>query len=89
MHSGMRPTPKLLRQVDGDGRMRPFLYTPGRGFQDLRLPTDPQGSSLLNAMNDRGRTVGELSDEGGVNVPYRPFHLAGRSEAPQHVARSM
>jgi probable HAF family extracellular repeat protein len=75
-----------FRQVNADGLMRAFLYTPEMGFQDLGLPTNPQGSSFVNAMNDRRRIVGQLSDDGGLNVPYRTFIWQADPRPPQNHA---
>jgi probable HAF family extracellular repeat protein len=62
-----------FRLPTGGPYERGFLYTSKAGFQDLGLPAAPGGVSFVNAMNERGTIVGALSDDGGLNIPYRNF----------------
>lgn len=52
---------------------RVFVDTPRAGLHDLGLPTAAIGSSWAYGMNDHGTVVGDLSDDGGLNLPYRTF----------------
>jgi probable HAF family extracellular repeat protein len=52
---------------------RAFVYTPRSGLHDLGLPAAAIGSSFPYGMNDHGTIVGDLSDDGGMNLPYRTF----------------
>jgi probable HAF family extracellular repeat protein len=53
--------------------IRAFVWTPLQGLHDLGLPTAAIGSSSAYGMNDHGTIVGDLSDDGGMNLPYRTF----------------